>query len=285
MLQVELDIFSGRPNPKWILSPKEEKELLSRIHDDPKVMLPTAATNGRLGYRGHVVTALSEDPSRKLPSQFRIGGHPGSERDLNLWLLDTSEKADTEVDDYLREVAAGIIRKDELEPRQVPQVDAFPTKGALAACASNYLTSSTDFTFWNGASYIQVNNCYNYASNYRSNTFAQPGRQTGYTIPFNPTCANVRTGVISDGWSDTCQASNNLTIALVIWPATSSFRGDFHFYRLCINGRWCHKPGMTAARNTDNSGNLITNPQTADRGGYTSFCEYFYTGGGSIVVN
>jgi hypothetical protein len=282
MLQVELDIFSGRPNPTWILSPKEEKELLDRIHDDPKAMLPTTATNGRLGYRGYVVTALSEDPSRKLPSRFRIGGQPGSERDLNLWLLDTSEKVDAEVDDYLREVAAGMIRRDDLEPRQV---DAFPTKGALAACASNYLTSSTDFSFWNGAAYVQYNNCYNYASNYRNNTFAQPGRKSGYSLPFPPTCANVRTGVISDGWKDSCQASNNLTICLVIWPSTSPWTGDFHFYRLCINGRWCHKPGQTPAKNTDDSGNLITNPQTANRGLYTTFCEYFYVGGGSNVVS
>ncbi len=276
MLQVELDIFSGRPNPKWTLSQKEEKELLDRVTADPKVMLPTAATNGRLGYRGYVVTAVSEDPARKLPSRFRVGGHPGSDLDLNLWLLDTSEKPDTEVDDYLRQAAAGMIRKDEVAPGHGDALD----KGALVGCASNYLTSSTDFSFWNGAAYMPYNNCYNYASNYRSNTFAQPGRQTGYTLPFPPTCANVRTGVLSDGWTDACQASNNLTIALVIWPGN-----DFHFYRLCINGRWCHKPGQTAARNTDDSGNFITNPQTANRGPYTTFCEYFYHGGGSCLVS
>src|SRR5689334_10274820 len=104
MLQVELDVFSGRPNPKWILSPKEEKELLDRVHADPKIMLPVAATNGRLGYRGYVVTAISEDPARKLPSRFRVGGQPGSASDLNLWLLDTSERIDTEVEDHVREV-------------------------------------------------------------------------------------------------------------------------------------------------------------------------------------
>lgn len=277
MLQVELDIFSGRPNPKWILSPKEEKEFVERVIADPQVMLPTAATNGRLGHRGYVVSAVSEDVNKKLPSRFRIGGQPGSERDLNLWLLDTSEKIDTEVDDYLREVAAGVIRTDDLAPRNV---DSITDKGSLASCSSNYLTSSTDFSFWNGASYVYYNNCYNYASNYRSNTFAQPGRQNGYTLPFPPTCSNARTGVITDGWADSCQASNNLTICLVIWP-----NNDFHFYRLCINGRWCHKPGGTPAKNTDDSGNLITNPQTANRGPYTTFCEYFYVGGGSNLVS
>jgi hypothetical protein len=278
MLQVELDVFSGRPNPTWILSGKEEKELLERVHADPKVMLPTAATNGRLGYRGYVVTAVSEAAgNKKLPSRFRIGGQPGSEDDLNLWLLDTSEKIDTEVDDYVREVTAGMILKDAREPRLD---DAIPDKGALAGCASNYLTSSTDFSFWNGASYVYYNNCYNYASNYRSNTFAQPGKKSGNQLGYPPTCSNARSGCISDGWKDTCQASNNLTICLVIWPNT-----DFHFYRLCINGRWCHKPGQTPAKNTDDSGNLIASPATANRGPYTTLCEYFYVGGGSIAVS
>lgn len=277
MLQVELDIFSGRPNPSWTLSGKEEKELLDRLTAEPKAILPPAATNGRLGHRGYIVTAVSESVDKKLPSRFRIGGQPGSESDLNLWLLDTSEKLDTEVDDYLRDLAAGMIRKDGLEPAPG---DAVLEKGALVGCASNYLTSSTDFTFWNASPYVYYNNCYNFASNYRSNTFAQPGKQAGSQLPYPPTCANAGYAARLDGWRDSCQASNNLTICLVIWPDY-----DFHFYRLCFNGRWCHKPGQTPARNTDDSGNLIINPETANRGPYTTFCEYFYVGGGYCVVS
>ena len=37
---------------------------------------------------------------------------------------------------------------------------------------------------------------------------------------------------------------------------------------------WTHKPGGTPATNLDNSGNPISNPETADRGGYTDFCGY-----------
>jgi hypothetical protein len=175
-----------------------------------------------------------------------------------------------------------MIRKD---GQTSGNVDIITDEGALASCASNYLTSSSDFSFWNGAAYVWDNNCYNYASNYRTNTFAQPGRQTGYTLTFPPTCSKVRTGCISDGWADTCRASNNLTICLVIWPSTSPSTGDFHFYRKCSGGLWCHKPGHTPAKNTDDSGNLITSPATANRGPYTTLCEYFYVGGGSCVVN
>jgi hypothetical protein len=276
MLQVELDIFSGRPNPSWILSPKEEKELLDRVAADPKILIPAAATSGRLGYRGYVVTSVSEDADKKLPSQFRIGGQPGAEKDAGLWLLDTSEKPDTEVDDYLREVAHGMILKDATE---LPH-DAATDKGALATCGSNYFTSSSDFSFWNGAAYVRRNNCYNFAANYRSNTFAQPGNQSGHPFAYPPTCGGVGSSVRFDGWADSCRASNNLTIALVIWPGN-----DFHFYRKCSGSLWCHKPGQTPAKNTDDSGNLISSPQTANRGPYTSFCEYFYVSNGTIVVS
>jgi hypothetical protein len=59
-------------------------------------------------------------------------------------------------------------------------------------------------------------------------------------------------------------------IALVIDPGT-----DYHWYRKDKNGKWTHKPGGTAATNLDNSGNPITDPETANRGGYTDFCGYF----------
>lgn len=275
MLQVELDIFSGRPNPSWILSPKEEKELLDRVSADPKILMSAGATNGRLGYRGYVVTAVSEDAEKRLPAQFRIGGQPGAEKDAGLWLLETSEKPDTEVDDYLREVAQGMILKDASEAHA-----AATDKGSLATCGSNYFTSSSDFSFWNGGAYVRRNNCYNYASNYRSNTFAQPGNQSGHPFSYPPACGGVGSSVRFDGWADTCRTSNNLTIALVIWPGT-----DFHFYRKCSGGLWCHKPGQTPAKNTDDSGNLISSPQTANRGPYTSFCEYFYGTNGTIVVS
>ena len=40
--------------------------------------------------------------------------------------------------------------------------------------------------------------------------------------------------------------------------------------------RWCHKMGGTPARNTDDSGDYITDPRTADRGAYTSEGIFLY---------
>lgn len=283
MLQVELDIFSGRPNPTWILSEREEKELIDRVHADTSIIAPVTAPAGGLGYRGYIVTEIKEGQSGKakqLPSAFRIGGAVEKDKSMSLWLLDTSEREDTEVDDFLRDYTSQTINSKPGGPLQAEHDNLVSAtdKGSLVTCSSNYFTSSTNFSFWNGSSYIRKNNCYNYASNHRTNTFAQPGRNVGamYTAL---TCSNVGAAVLADGWSNGCVASNNLSICLVIWPNT-----DFHFYRKASGGLWCHKPGQTAARNYDNSGNLITDVATANRGGYTDLCGYYYADNSTITV-
>lgn len=43
---------------------------------------------------------------------------------------------------------------------------------------------------------------------------------------------------------------------------------DFHWYRQDDDGTWSHKPGRTPSRRTDESGNIIIDPRTANRGDY-----------------
>jgi hypothetical protein len=58
----------------------------------------------------------------------------------------------------------------------------------------------------------------------------------------------------------------------VIWPSA-----DYHWYRLDNNAMWSHKPGQTAARNTDNSGNQIHDPRECDRGPYITWCNFYHS--------
>lgn len=139
-----------------------------------------------------------------------------------------------------------------------------------------YCTPAYEPTYWNNNSIIRGNNnCYNYANNRRTDTFAQPGRATGamYT---SITASQVSNGAISDGLEPTTATavspSGKTKIALVIWPGV-----DYHWYRQDRDGRWTHKPGSTPATNLDNSGRIITNPETANRGGYTQFVGYYFT--------
>lgn len=133
-------------------------------------------------------------------------------------------------------------------------------------------------SYWNDGGTVQFNNnCYNYSNNKRTDTFAQPGRAAGamYT---SLTCPEVTSGALADGLdplppSGDCPKGfcrKYAKLALVVAPGW-----DYHWYRLDKNGMWTHKPGGTPATNLDNSGNPITNPETADRGPYTEFCGYF----------
>lgn len=124
---------------------------------------------------------------------------------------------------------------------------------------------------WNGGS-MTMNNCYNYANNKRTNTFAQPGRASGQTA-IGMSCAVVHAAAVRDGLepiTDPYDPSYKSAVALVVAPGE-----DFHWYRRDGFGTWSHKPGQTAATNLDNSGAQIYDPEYADRGPYTDFCGYF----------
>lgn len=130
---------------------------------------------------------------------------------------------------------------------------------------------------WNDGGPIQrKNNCYNYACNVRTDTFADPGRATR-TAYASVDCDEVGKAARSDGLRpvdcdegcgcrDCCHQ-----VALVVWPGGA----DYHWYRKDKDGRWSHKPGRTPATNLDDSGNPILDPRTADRGPYTVFCGCF----------
>lgn len=127
---------------------------------------------------------------------------------------------------------------------------------------------------WNGIQYN--NNCYNYACNIQTGTYAQPGRASGNGYSAI-NCAEVTDGAISDGLkehspcNDSCSGCCH-TVALAMDTVEPR---DYHWYRLDRDGTWSHKPGWGEATNLDNSGNIITDPRTADRGRYNEFCGCF----------
>ncbi len=131
--------------------------------------------------------------------------------------------------------------------------------------------------FWNHPPVQGTNNCYNYANNQATNTFAQPGRATGHMYT-SLSCAGVRPAAQSDGlvpcpnFTAPLAGGQGWYVALVIWP-----NQDYHWYRQDNTGCWSHKPGGTPARNTDNAGNQITDPRTCNRGPYTVFCTFMVT--------
>ncbi|RKH10766.1 hypothetical protein D7V97_12940 [Corallococcus sp. CA053C] len=310
MLEVELDIFSGRPNPTWQLSEKEEKQLMDRVVAEPAQLSATSPSEEDfgLGYRGFVVRQIKQDngpwsttkrptgvrfaagltaPRGLLPLEFRAGSKSGKGTSVADFLLKTSERRGSPATDVLREVVrGGVSRVPALKgpvepPTRAKAAAALRTPKQIGvegatwwACPSAYYNANA--AIFNDPQYVTQNNCYCFASNHLANSrYALPGRRGGQPAT-SITCAGVTAGLRADGWVDTCQ-TNALTIAMVIWPGM-----DYHFYRVVTAGPawwWGHKPGGTPARYTDNSGRALANglaPSNCDRGPYTDFCGFFY---------
>lgn len=99
-LQVELDVFSGRPNPAWTLPRAQGAELDALIGQLPAMAAPDAPFDG-LGYRGVVV----RDPARPgwslvaMGDVVRVASGDGSKAysdigaSVERWLLDRAGEA------------------------------------------------------------------------------------------------------------------------------------------------------------------------------------------------
>jgi hypothetical protein len=94
--EVELDIFSGGPNPMWRLSDADAAALLRELEELPEA--PPAAIADNLGYRGFVVHIRHDGGATRLVIQngtvqaFRGDSstyYRDSDRALEQWLLNS----------------------------------------------------------------------------------------------------------------------------------------------------------------------------------------------------
>jgi hypothetical protein len=296
-LRITIDVFSGRPNPVVELSAAEARKALALLRpagtlERGEPGLPPVPT---LGYRGLIVEQLGK-PAAGLPRAFRYAhGTVFGPRD-------PLRVADDALEDFVCG-STGLIRRLRLG-KEVPErigreIERFrelrlrwPWRRKVrwplrrrCFCAPLY-----EPAWWNDGAQRQLhNNCYNYASNYRTDTFrlitggGQPGAASGamYT---QLTCASVRPAAVADGLiaspgaNNRCPTEGHL-VALVIAPGW-----DFHWYRKGRNGYWTHKPGQTQATHLDNSSALIADPRTADRGPYTQFCTFMVVMHGHVKI-
>lgn len=279
-LRITVDVFSGRPNPVITLDDHAAREIVERIKPADKLTRDEAKAPSAsiLGYRGMLVEQVESKVADELPERFRI---------IDSKLLGPNvahRAADPGVEDFvfsstglirlagLDENAMEIIRTQIVQRRTsdllLPAVKP-PTK-VTCPCAPLY-----EPAWWNDGGQKQLNNnCYNYSTNYRTDTFAQPGRGSGQMYPDPIACSGVRPAAIRDDLIDNPKANNRCPkeghlVALVVAPGF-----DYHWYRKGRNGRWTHKPGSTAVTHLDNAGKIITDPRTADRGPYTKFCTF-----------
>jgi hypothetical protein len=229
-LRITVDVFSGRPNPVVVLEGTEAEEALERLRParklDPEA--PGHPPEFILGYRGLVVEQTDKQRVRGLPRLFRVANG-----DLFGPRL-AARAADPDFETSLL-AARGAIQRLELGSRfssivlkQVRELERlraetvvkrtrWPTR-PVCRCAPLY-----EPTWWNDGGQRQVNNnCYNYATDYRSDTFAQPGQAAG-AMYSALTCASVRPAaerdqLISDPDAENRCPQEGHLVALVIWP-------------------------------------------------------------------
>jgi hypothetical protein len=321
MLEVEIDVFSGMPNPTFQLSSREEREMLDRIMADPDQMSPVmeGMEDVGLGYRGVIVRQIKADTGAwskatrpkdtrmpaasaarpdALPVESRLGIRPSTAGGAAEWLLQVSERRRVAISDDVREVMQAGIHRLPLTAEAVERpvegdfvvdqsriAEVTPRGAAWWACFDRPYYSA-NAQYFNVPEAVTRNNCYCFASNHLANVrYALPGRRGGRpSVPPLPQCGNVIDGLRADGWVDGCQ-TNTITIAMVIWPGE-----DYHFYRVVTGGPewwWGHKPGATPARYTDESRRPLKQPlrpDSCDRGPYVHFCGFFYQNNDTAYV-
>lgn len=301
-LRITFDVFSGRPNPAVVVDGLEERELLARLARAKRQGEQSRARTipqSTLGYRGIVIEQVEDIGGRRagkgrsavraVPRIMRVAGG------VVLSGKSSFPATDAFVEDFICG-STGPIRLTGLGPtfsdRVLEELQRYRDmlariKWRPRPWPMRYSCKCAPLwepAWWNDAGQVQFNNnCYNYGTNYRSDTYAQPGLAAG-AMYASITCADVKAGAVADALIDWPNAKNRCPkeghlVALVVGPGW-----DFHWYRKGRNGLWTHKPGGTQATNLDNSSNLITDPRTADRGSYTDFCSFMIVMHGHVKI-
>jgi hypothetical protein len=124
------------------------------------------------------------------------------------------------------------------------------------------------------------NNCYNYACDVATNSFAQPGRKHGILLGDGFSGDDVVHAAEKDGLLEVsekpmseaqmAEAKKSLPpghfVALVISPSDPAIQwpGDYHWARHDDDGTWSQKDGGDQVTNFDFAGKKITDPAAAN---------------------
>ena len=176
-----LEVFSGVPDPQWMILRNNVKgsmfqEIKKGLHRARKYAPENAP--GKLGYEGFLVQEVKDG---KKQSEVLIVGRATVK--LQLLLLRSIPKG------MISEEIYNIVQK-EIQGGKVEAVADSTKKRHAPPYRPLY---------WNHRNHIELNNCYNYASTIRTDTFAQPGRASGRPLPLQFTARDVRLSAMADG--------------------------------------------------------------------------------------
>ncbi|MBL7702809.1 MAG: hypothetical protein JNM14_11200 [Ferruginibacter sp.] len=294
-VKLTLSMFSGRTDPYMILDDAATKELFKKLKFSTlkRQTEKTTPFPSVLGYRGLMIEQQGKKLVADMPQKLHYahdmvyaeGKAAKAEGGLESFLFDNFRglKEVKGLPDFRRTTEK--LMKEYLDKRSLyienyyKNIDLFRDDIILRPVCP--CSPPADLAAWNTDWNITSNNnCYNYASNYRTDTYGQPGRASGQQWNNLSACnvpagqISAKMGAVADGLIDKPNQDNKCIspghlVALVNYP-----NNDYHWYRKGSNGKWSHKMGGSPATVLDNSGNAITDPRTADRGNYTGFCTF-----------
>lgn len=272
---VTLVVFAGRPDPKWtilstdpsyrVIVAELQKAKMAKLTYQPEEM------PARLGYKGFLI-----QDTMKEELDLIVGSKTVPLQQLLLKTMPKGTIPAATLKSVSEEIKKGKVSADlQVTKRFAP--DYFPSR-------------------WNGnRRRLLRNNCYNYANDRATNTFAQPGRGSAhrrglinranlnrYVLAID--AATVRAAAVRDGLQvvnvppapqgpfvqnrmpGVPRGPRHL-VALVVNPGI-----DYHWYRLDSDSKWSHKPGPTRVVKYDNVARDITDPRNANIGNYQFVC-------------
>ena len=289
-LKVVVDCYSGLPNPEFELDEEEAGPLLARMRSASPMRAARALPSPYwLGYRGLELRPVDPSPALRAVPPWRVylGQVTGPDR-VPRQLGSAFEESIFAEGGPVAETAPDAQRMFVRATREARAGDTGspPVPRSPAYVGFSDVGSPPVFEpgWWNDGGVKQLfNNCYNYSTDYRTDTFAQPGRASGRAIR-RLACADIKPLALLDGMED-APLSNNVfppsghLVALVIAPGF-----DFHWYRKGVGGLWSHKVGPGPATALDNAGQLIWDPRVAQRGPYSDFCGFLTVHHGHIKL-
>ena len=295
-LVVTLNIYSGSENPTWVLSDERSRQFIATLASiNQQTEFKARTRPDPHGYRGFYVTstpglALSDgnllinegiaDPGKSAPSLL------DEDRSLEQLLFEAMPEGDVNYSFRAHMLAAlsspenkassllsfrglsydkVLLFHGEVEPR-APAFDAPPYEPGI----------------WKPPCIVAHNNCYNYANDKMTHSWAQPGKFGG--LGLKKTFS--RGDLIGAAEKDLLVAKDNLDVDLgpgqgwYVAAAISEDGQDHHWYRQDANGFWSHKEGSEEPTTRDAAGQPILDPRNCSRGHYTNFCSYFITNKG-----
>lgn len=288
-LAVTLHVYSGRPNPSWVLSPEQSVELLAILRS-LRTQTPFKARSiaKRLGYRGFSVASTPRSSFGDI--WFYVNRGVVDLGPTEVSLLDSQHEVEGRLLDSAKPYTSETVRGWIGQAMDIPVTEMaihgnlMAAEAATRACARKAFDAPLyEPAKWSVSTVQFTNNCYNYANNRPDGNLAQPGHAHGIEIR-SSSCDEVQNAALADGLSlvkdtNTPRArGEGWYVALALAPGE-----DYHWYRQDADGCWSHKIDKLEVIDTDESGALIINPEACDRGVYTKFCHYMVTGNGVII--